>query len=131
MIKLTPLVAKRGYTAIVLTERFRTLLLQVLADKIPDGWDVIVHHMTIDPFKTDADERLNKQFSLIVTELGVSNNAMAVKVTGYDRKTNNAFPHITIAVNTKCGGKPKDSNEIKTWIPINPIPIVGTIQNVL
>lgn len=47
---------------------------------------------------------------LKITSLGISDKAIAVGVSGFYSK--NKIPHITLAVNTKNGGKPKDSNLI-------------------
>jgi hypothetical protein len=67
---------------------------------------------------------------LKVVAIGLDEKVLAVKVSGYAGKTNNAFPHITIAVNRVEGGKPKDSNAIKNWTPVlNGVTLNGTVQN--
>ena len=72
-------------------------------------------------------EDLNKDVTLTVTELGLSDMAMAVKVEGYP--SNNAIPHITIAVNPN-GGKPVMSNDITEWTKINPFKVVGKVTEI-
>ena len=63
-------------------------------------------------------------------EVGLDDKALAVKVSGYLGKTNNAYPHITIAINRAGGAKPKDSNAIKNWEEVDDgITLNGTIQN--
>ena len=44
-----------------------------------------------------------------------------------------AFPHVTIAVNSEAGGKAHMSNEfqISDFEPIPPIPITGTVEEIL
>lgn len=59
----------------------------------------------------DDKSEIGKSVTLVVTELGLSDKAMAVKVEGYP--TNNKIPHVTVAVNTANGGKPFNSNQIK------------------
>lgn len=122
---------KKGYTAIILDNASRTSLLSKFTKNIPAGWDVIAHHMTINPFETNSDERIGKNVELFVTDIGLSKTAIAVKVRGYDRQTKNSFPHITLAINKTDGGKPKDSNEIKNWVPAENLSITGTIQNII
>ena len=52
---------------------------------------------------------------------------MAVGVEGY--QTNNAKPHITIAVNRNAGGKPFMSNKLKDWKPLGfPLKVTGTVN---
>lgn len=129
MIKLKNLINER-YTAIVLDDSSRNELIQMFQN-IPDGWEIVAHHMTIDPFKDNADERIGQKVIFQATDVGISDKAIAIKVVGYDRTTNNAFPHITVAINRNNGGKPKDSNVIQNWEKIKgKIQLQGTIQNV-
>lgn len=74
-------------------------------------------------------DNLNKKVNLTLTEIGISRNAMAFKVTGKDLICVNNIPHITIA--TFDNGKPVDSNNIKSWFTLEkPIEIVGTLKQV-
>jgi hypothetical protein len=50
--------------------------------------------------------------------------AMAVKVEGYP--SNNAIPHITVAVNPN-GGKPVMSNDITKWQPVKHFMLLGQV----
>jgi len=119
------------YCGIKLNDKSRTDLIKKFKSEIPDEWQFIAHHMTIDPFKTFSDEpSLGKQYILTITEVGKSDKSIAVKVNGYNGKTNNKFPHITLAVNKNGGGKPKDSNDITDWKVVNePIQLSGTLEN--
>jgi hypothetical protein len=69
-------------------------------------------------------EDLGKEVTLTVTDLGLSDMAMAVKVSGYP--SNNEIPHITIAVNPN-GGKPVMSNAITNWVKIKPFNVSGKV----
>ena len=130
MIKLKSLIFenKKRYSAVELDDKSHNLLKQTFPS--PEGWSAIAHHMTIDPFKVLPDEETEKPVKLKVTHLGKNDKATAVKVSGYEGKTNNKFPHVTLAVNKNGGGKPKDSNEITEWEPVeDDIYLTGTIKN--
>ena len=102
------------YSAVVLDDESKNKLIAALQSKLPEGWTVYAHHMTIVFGKGLEDKsEIGKSVTLLATELGLSNKAMAVKVEGYP--TNNKIPHITVAVNTADGGKPYNSNQIKEW----------------
>lgn len=128
-VKLTLLTDLR-WSAVLLDEKSRTKLIDQYKSQIPNGWDVIAHHQTIDPFNLVSDALVGKPVELKVIAVGLSDKAFAVKVEGYQGKTNNKFPHVTIAINRAGGAKPKDSNEIKNWTPVlNGITLKGTIEN--
>jgi predicted kinase len=113
------------YTAVVLDNGSRNALLSRVEDEIPSDWGVIAHHMTITFAKPLPNkEDLGKEVTLTVTDLGLSDMAMAVKVSGYP--SNNEIPHITIAVNPN-GGKPVMSNAITNWVKIKPFNVSGKV----
>lgn len=104
------------FASVVLDDKSRTKLLQAVQHMIPEGWDVIAHHMTINFGKglpEDLKGDLGKTVQLRVTKVGISDMAMAVGVEGYH--SDNEKPHITIAVNRSGGGKPVMSNNIQKW----------------
>lgn len=109
------------YTAVVLTEKSRGILLSKLGSYIPEGWKTIAHHMTITFGKPLSDLGLELyngvEVDLRVVALGKSDKAIAAKVEGF--KTKNKIPHITLAINVENGGKPVDSNKITDWEPID------------
>lgn len=120
--------SEKRWSAIVIDDASRNSLLSKYKNKIPEKWEVIAHHCTINPFGLTDD--VGKSVNLKITEFGIDDKAMAVKVTGYDKKTNNNFAHITIAINRIDGGKPKDSNNIKQWIKVEDgLTLHGTIEN--
>jgi hypothetical protein len=117
------------YSAIVLDEPSQKKLLSTLASFIPVGWKKFAHHMTVSFAKPlPKQEDLMKTFELTATEIGISDMAIAVKVSGY--QSANKIPHITIAVNPQ-GGKPVMSNDITNWSPIQPIKLKGIATEVV
>jgi hypothetical protein len=117
------------YSAVLLDDKSKNLLIENYKDKFPSDWKIYAHHQTIDPFGLVREDLVGTPVNLLVTHYGKSDKAFAVKVSGYKGPTNNAFPHVTIAVNVNGGGKPKDSNSITDWIKEQPIHLTGTIQN--
>jgi predicted kinase len=116
------------YSAVVLDDISRDKLLDRVKNTIPYGWKIIAHHMTI-AFKKGVKnkEDIGKEIVLTVTELGVSDMAIAVRVSGYE--TTNQIPHITVGINPD-GGNPVMSNNINKWIPINPFNINGVVTEI-
>lgn len=116
------------YSAVVLDAVSKTKLLDTLQDKIPQGWKPIASHMTIVFGKgVKNKEEIGKNVDLTVTELGVSDMAMAVKVEGYGSEK--TIPHITVAINPN-GGKPVMSNEITKWQPVKHFVLTGIVTEV-
>lgn len=127
-MKLKEIIKTPSWSAVVLDNFSKNKLLSIYPN--PGNWKPIAHHMTID-FKSIVDDsKIGNPVILKVTSVGISEKAMAVKVSGYDGKTNNKFPHVTLYVNELNGGKPKDSNEIINWTKVeNGLTLHGTIQN--
>lgn len=70
---------------------------------------------------------MNKQFSLEVVAVGISEKAMAVKVNlPIGIVCANKIPHITLGVSLE--GKPVDSNAITIWNTIEPFCIKGEMK---
>jgi len=115
------------YSCVLLDNQSRTTLLSIIGNKIPEGWKVIAHHMTINMGELKDKTDIGKNITLTVEELGLSDMAMAVKVSGYQSKNN--IPHITIAINPN-GGKPVMSNEITNWTPIRKFMINGVVTEI-
>ena len=116
------------YSAVVLDKQSHDTLLNVFSDMIPPDWKPFAHHMTIAFGKGVENEAdLGREVELSVTDIGISDMAIAVKVEGYPSK--NAIPHITLAINPD-GGKPKDSNLIKEWFETKEITIKGVVSNI-
>jgi len=118
---------KVSYTGILITPESANLLVQHF--QIPDGWDIKAHHMTINMGSADngpAHAFLGDSCKLTVTSFGENNLVMAVGVNTYI-PSKNKIKHITLAVNSKEGGKPYMSNEIKLWTPVEHILLEGHI----
>jgi hypothetical protein len=117
-----------SYSAVVLDHESSELLLNTFKGEIPDGWKKYAHHMTIALGKAVEDENLlGSVQTLIVTQIGKSDMAVAVRVEGFPSK--NKIPHVTLAVNPE-GGKPFMSNKIEEWKDIEPFEITGKVRNI-
>jgi hypothetical protein len=118
------------YSAVVLSKESHNKLLEVFADLIPEGWKEFAHHMTIvfgKGLPEDQKKDLDQEVTLHATDIGISDDAIAVKVEGYS--TTNKIPHITIAVSPQ--GKPQMSNQIENWQPLGyDLPLNGTVTEV-
>ena len=115
------------YSAVVLDRASKTFLLDFVDDLIPEGWKVFAHHMTINLGELKDKTKLGYEAVLTVTHIGLSDMAMAVKVTGYPSK--NEIPHITIAINPDKG-QPKDSNKITKWQPVKTFMLNGVVTEI-
>jgi len=123
------------YSAVVLDEVSRKQLLSFVKDfvLIPSEWRIINHHMTIGfkkPVPDELKDYIGKNIDLRVKEIGVSDDAIAVKVEGFF--TYNEIPHITIAI--PKNGKPSNSNLITNWMSIpndREIIVSGVVTEIL
>lgn len=110
---------KTKFASLVLDEKSKSKLLAAVGYLVPDGWKVYAHHMTINFGKGLSDELkgdLGEDKQIRATAIGKSDKALAVKVEGYH--SDNAIPHVTIAINVNEGGKPVMSNDITDWEPL-------------
>lgn len=107
------------YTGVILNDDSRNKLKGYFKNIIPNDWEFISHHMTINTGKirNDLVTFLGKEVELIVYKIGVNELVIAVGVKGF--YSDNDEPHITIAVNKKKGGEPVMSNKITNWKKIN------------
>jgi predicted kinase len=120
------------YSAIILTEKSKSRLLAAVGHLIPEGWDVFAHHMTIvfgKELPADMKPMLGNSVELTAHKIGSNDMAMSVLVAGFPT-INDKPAHITVAVNTKAGGKPVNGGEIKDWSPINPFGLTGVVTEV-
>jgi hypothetical protein len=132
----TPIV----YSSIVLDSYSKNLLLSkfIYNDPIYSDWIKICDHMTICLGGLPEHIKrywLDEKVSLTVTELGISDKAVAVKVTGFfnieklELTDGPSFPHITLAINP-IGAKPADSNRIENWQIVEPIFVNGIVTEI-
>jgi len=115
------------YSAVVLDNASRSKLLEMVGSRVPQGWTIIAHHMTITLGELKDKTDIGKDVTLTVTDLGLSDMAMAVKVSGYTSK--NITPHITVAVNP-AGGKPAMSKDITKWQNIKTFVVMGVVTEI-
>ncbi len=120
---------EKKFASLVLDDSSKNKLLGEVSKYIPEGWKVIAHHMTINFGKglpEDLKADLGKTKTITANEIGISEMAIAVKVNGYH--SDNAIPHITIAINPN-GGKPVMSNDITDWKPLeSPVRLNGVVS---
>ena len=105
------------YTAIVLDAKSHAKLAEVMRPHIPDGWDMICHHMTINMGRCEdgpANGKLDDTFTLKAISLAKDDKVIAVGVST-DCPSDNDIKHITVAVNRRGGGKPFHSNNLEIW----------------
>lgn len=109
------------YTALLLDEKSKDLLIKTFSHQLPVGWEIIAHHMTINMGPASSGPALNllnQEFSLLVTEIAFNDRVVAVGVETIV-PSNNPKKHITLAVNKIIGAKPKESNNLNNWTRLN------------
>lgn len=119
-----------SYTALVLDNESHTKLAS--AFKIPEGWEILCHHMTINmgsPDKGPAEELTDQEAPLTVVSLAKDELVMAVGVESLV-PSSNQIKHITVAVNRANGGKPFLSNKLTNWQPTTPMTLKGVVTHV-
>ncbi len=119
---------KVSYSGIILDKNTQQEVLNQV--DIPNGWKVYAHHMTIclGELPENLKHLKGKKQNLKITKLGKSDKAIAFGVETDLSK--NKIPHITIAINTSIGAKPKDSNDITEWENIEPFTVIGYVDEV-
>lgn len=124
------------YTALVLTEKSRTKLMSRMRDFMPNDWEIIAHHMTINMGNVSngplARHRnaLGTPESLVVVGWARDDKVFAVLVESTIPSVNKN-KHVTIAVNRNGGGKPFHSNNLTNWEKLSePFSLRGSIQEV-
>lgn len=99
---------------------------------IPEDWDLYGDHMTIvfndgspekQAWAESLNNRIGEKVDLKIEMIGVSDNAIAFGVSGFD--TQNKHPHVTVAVSP--GTKPVASNFITRWGPVCEMSLRGTL----
>lgn len=122
-----------SYTALVLDPGDHQRLVALFKDKIPVGWTVYAHHMTINmgaPELGPAKDLVGERGLLRVTSFAQDERVMAVGVES-EVPSSNAQKHVTLAVNQAGGGKPFHSNQLTNWQTVFPLELHGVIQEVL
>jgi len=121
---------KVSYSAVILDGPSKEKIINHLS--IPNDWKVINHHMTIKmgELPENMKNQIGDKVTLKVSKVGKSDKALAVGVE--TSLSQNAIPHITVAINAANGAKPKDSNTITEWAPLEEsFNVTGRIEEVL
>ncbi len=126
-----------SHTVVELNESSRERLLRQLRIKnlIPDGWEEFAYYMKINLGAVNKDAEPYVPFPIILyaMEYAINDRVLCVKVNSGKIKTDNAFPHITIAVNGKAGATSEESNNIpkSDFIELKrPIRLIGKIKEI-
>lgn len=131
--------AKVAYSAIVLSPESHNQLVSACQDLIPEGFEVLCHHVTIK--MGELPPELKPSIGLPVKLKALSfhgdDKVMAVEVEVPSELRpfiKNAHPHITVAVNRANGGKPMMSNALialgTSGQVFGPLNLMGQIQEV-
>jgi len=123
---------KVSYTALVLDKESRQRILGLW--EIPEGWEKIGHHMTINMGASKYPELVGVEGSAKAVSIAIDHElgVMAIGVES-DTPSDNKIKHITLAVNRSVGAKPFMSNKLKEWNPLpssTNINFTGTIIEV-
>lgn len=127
-----------NYIAFVISEQSKQELLRNV--KIPSGWEVVCHHMTVvtPPEMKNQTNSIEWSGELSVVALAKNDKVIAAKVN-----VSNVpdlplkipgLPHITIAVNRSAGGKPVMSTlfvESDFHSLPEPIKVTGAVKEIL
>ena len=125
------MIGRVSYSAVVLDKNARFRLVERFKKYIPENFEIIAHHMTINMGEIDPEyaKYLGMSVDLTVEEIAMDDMVVAVGVNGFHSK--NTKPHITLAVNTFAGGKPKMSNNLTNWEKVKrPLTITGVVTEV-
>jgi hypothetical protein len=131
---------KASYTAVVLDEKSRSLLLETFVTEIASLEDdfqfkternePLIHHVTVnlgcfDPILNE--NLLGQEITMEVISFAYDSKVAAfgikTELSGYGGSkfgspsvySVNQIPHITVAINPKENGSPYDSNKLKEW----------------
>lgn len=123
------------YTAVVLVDESRDKLIRAFASLLEAnaGFEVLAHHMTLHMGSAEPQEAamVGSFVTLVADAIAQDDKVIAVRIIPWGIKSKNPIPHITLAVNRQNGGKPKMSNDLKAWEPIEePISLRGRLEEV-
>lgn len=120
-----------SYSAVVLNEESSNQLKRFYRGLRPT-WKWYGHHMTIKMggLPESMKHLLGQPYSLVVSHIGSSDMAVAVRVDDGGLSFND-IPHVTLLVNVDDGGKPFLSNKITNWERTDVrFKISGTVEEV-
>ena len=123
--------SKVAYSAVVLDDKSKERLLKQFGKYLPEDWEKIAHHMTINLGEIDPEyeKYLGFPVRLKVEDFAMDDKVAAVGVSGFPSK--NAKPHVTLGVNRAEGGKPVMSNNLTNWEKIiRPTLLTGKVEEI-
>jgi hypothetical protein len=121
-----------SYSAIVLDDNSRQRLIERFKNIIPEGWDIIADHMTVNLGEIDPEyeKYLGLAVRLTVNDIAMDDKVIAIGVSS-GINAHNPKAHITLAVNRTNGGKPVMSNNLTNWEKLRrPLLLRGKITQV-
>lgn len=109
--------AKVSYSAVVLTDESRNKLLSMFKSRVPDDWEIVAHHMTINMGELPVELKQSIGLPVEIKAVGFFMNdkvaaLMVLPPQEMQGFIKNKHPHITLAVNRAAGGKPAMSNQM-------------------
>lgn len=113
---------KVSYCCVLLDNESYNKLKKLIPDDFK-SFKVFCHHMTIKlgSLPKEFEDRKGEEISMKVTHIGKNDLVCAVKVVPQDKELQEyynkvelpKFPHVTMSVDVKNGGKPFMSNKLK------------------
>ena len=120
-----------AYSGVVLDDRSRHRLIQKFKDIIPNEFEIVAHHMTINQGEINPDymKNLGMTVRLFINDVAMNDKVIALGVSGF--YSENIKPHITLAINTNEGGKPMMSKDLTDWNNLKrPFLVTGRVSEV-
>jgi hypothetical protein len=121
-----------SYSAVVLDDNSRQRLIERFKNIIPEGWNIIADHMTVNLGEIDPEyeKYLGLAVRITVNDIAMDDKVIAVGVSS-GINSHNPKAHITLAVNRTNGGKPVMSNNLTNWEKLRrPLLLRGKITQV-
>jgi hypothetical protein len=118
-----------SYVALVLDQESQIKLNNMFVPGFVN-FETHCHHMTINMGGFEDGPAIgleNKKYELKVIAISQDDKVCAVMVET-DAPSNNEIKHITIATNVDTNGRPKDSKNLKDWIPVDSFIVQGEIK---
>ena len=117
------------YSAIVLIAESRSRLLGELSGMLPEGWEIIAHHTTLNMGPCQEPALLGSEQEVVVVGVALDYDlgVLAVKVMT-DLQSVNVVKHVTVAIDRAAGAKPVHSNAIKRWQTTEPFRLLGHVM---